>query len=182
MALKATVFRVDLQVNDLERHYYARHVLTVARHPSETDERMMVRLLAFALHADPSLAFTRGLSTEGEPDLWRHADDGTLQLWVEVGLPEPRRLRRACASAREVAVVAYGGHAADLWWRRHGAALGGLANLAVVNVPSAASRALAGLVRRSMPLVCTRDGATAWLGDEATTVEVVLGEWRAAAT
>ena len=119
MALKATIFRVELQVSDLDRHYYAAHELTVARHPSETDERMMVRLLAFALHADPALAFTRGLSSDDEPDLWRHADDGTLAQWLEVGLPEPKRLRRACGRAREVTVFAYGGHAAELWWSRH---------------------------------------------------------------
>ena len=178
MALKATIFRVALQVSDLGRHYYAQHALTVARHPSETDERMMVRLLAFALYADPSLAFTRGLSTDDEPDLWRHAEDGTLVQWLEIGLPEPRRLRRACSRAREVAVVTYGGRAADLWWSRHAGALGGLHNLAVVNVPQQASQALASLVRRSMTLDCTVDADSAWLGDGTTTVEVVLGGWR----
>jgi uncharacterized protein YaeQ len=178
MALKATIFRVGLQVSDIDRHYYATHDLTVARHPSETDERMMVRLLAFALHADPALAFTRGLSTGDEPDLWRHADDGTLAQWIEVGLPEPKRLRRACGRGREVAVFAYGGHAAELWWSRHADLLDGLANLSVVNVPQLASRELAGLVQRSMMLDCTVDAGSAWLGDGATTVEVALDEWK----
>ena len=178
MALKATIFRVELQVSDLDRHYYAAHELTIARHPSETDERMMVRLLAFALHADPALVFTRGLSSDDEPDLWRHADDGTLERWIEVGLPEPRRLRRACGRAREVAVIAYGGRGAGLWWSRHAGELGGLANLSVANVPQSASLALAGLVQRSMVLDCTIDTGSAWLGDGATTVEVALEAWK----
>ncbi len=179
MALKATIFRVELQVSDLGRHYYATHALTVARHPSETDERMMVRLLAFALHADPALQFTRGLSSDDEPDLWRHADDGTLAQWIEVGLPEPRRLRKACGRAREVAVVAYGGRAAELWWSRHAEALAGLANLAVIEVPQDATRVLAGLAQRSMALDCTVDADSVWLGDGATTVEVALRAWQA---
>ena len=94
MALKATVFKAALQVSDLDRHHYAAHALTLARHPSETDERMMVRLLAFALHADPALAFTRGLSSDDEPDLWRHADDGTLAHWIPAYTAGAARERR----------------------------------------------------------------------------------------
>ncbi|MDX1593963.1 MAG: YaeQ family protein [Gammaproteobacteria bacterium] len=174
MALKATIFKADLQVSDLDRHYYAHHALTVARHPSETDERMMVRLLAFALHADPALVFTRGLSTDDEPDLWRHADDGTLVSWIEVGLPDPKRLRRACGLAEAVTVVAYGGAAAERWWARHAGTLDGLGNLAVRRVPPSASRGLEALVRRSMRLDVTVDGGVAWVGDAETRVEVAV--------
>jgi uncharacterized protein YaeQ len=178
MALKATIFKAELQVSDLGRHYYARHALTVARHPSETDERMMVRLLAFALHADEALEFTRGLSTDDEPELWRHAADGSVGLWIELGLPESRRLRRACGRADEVVVVAYGGHAAELWWGRVADDLARFGNLTVVNVPEAASRALAARVRRNMQLTCTVDGATAWIDDGEVSVEVELQRWK----
>lgn len=115
MALKSTVFRAELQVSDLDRHYYAAHALTLARHPSETDERMMVRLLAFALFAGERLEFGRGLSTEDEPALWRKDLTGAVELWIEVGLPDERALRRACGRAERVAVLCYGGRGADLW-------------------------------------------------------------------
>jgi len=174
MALKATIFKVDIQVSDLNRHYYAGHVLTVARHPSETDERMMVRLLAFALYADEGLGFTRGLSSDDEPELWCHAPGGEITLWIELGLPDERRLRKACGRAEKVIAVSYGGHAAELWWGRVAAGLERLDNLTVVDVPEAASQALAAMVRRTMQLTCTVDGATAWLEDGSTSVEIDL--------
>ena len=123
MALKATIFKADLQIADMDRSYYADHSLTVARHPSETDERMMVRLLAFALHAGEALAFGKGLSTEDEPDLWLRDLTGVIDLWIDVGLPDEKRIRRACGRAEQVYVYSYGGHGADLWWKQTGADL-----------------------------------------------------------
>ena len=95
MALKSTVCKVVLSVADIDRGYYRDHELTIARHPSETDERMMVRLLAFALHADEALEFGRGLSTEDEPDVWRRDLTGVILQWIEVGLPDEREVRKA---------------------------------------------------------------------------------------
>ena len=113
MALKATIFKVTLSVADVGRGYYRDHDLTIARHPSETDERMMVRVLAFALHADDALAFGRGLSTDDEPDLVRCDLTGAIERWIDVGLPDERDIRKACGRAREVDVLAYGGRAVD---------------------------------------------------------------------
>jgi uncharacterized protein YaeQ len=118
MALKSTICKAELAVADIERGYYGNHAVTLARHPSETDERMMVRLLAFALHADDALAFGRGLSADGEPDLWQRDLTGTIEQWIDVGLPDEREVRKACGRAREVHVLAYGGRAVDLWWQR----------------------------------------------------------------
>lgn len=178
MALKATVFRAELQVSDLNRHHYAGYTLTLARHPSETDERMMLRLLAFALHADEGLAFTRGLSSTDEPDLWQHADDGRVRLWVELGQPDVRRLRQACGRAEQVVVLTAGGRASELWWRQVADEAARLRNLAVVCVPEAAVRELAGRVERSMHWTCTVDGATAWLDDGRGAVEIDLLAWQ----
>ena len=111
MALKATIFKADLSIADMDRNYYADHALTLARHPSETDERMMVRLAAFALNAHERLAFGGGISTEDEPALWRRDLTGAIEQWIDVGLPEARDLRRACGRASEVIVYAYGGRA-----------------------------------------------------------------------
>src|SRR5258705_10302215 len=115
MALKSTIFKAELSVADIDRGYYRDHVLTIARHPSETDERMMVRLLAFALHADERLAFGRGLSTEDEPDLWQRDLTGSIEKWIDVGLPDEREVRKACGRARAVYVLAYGGRAGGVW-------------------------------------------------------------------
>ncbi|HNQ57006.1 MAG: YaeQ family protein [Burkholderiales bacterium] len=172
MALKSTVFRAELQVSDLDRHYYAAHALTLARHPSETDERMMVRLLAFALFAGERLEFGRGLSTEDEPALWRKDLTGAVELWIEVGLPDERALRRACGRAERVAVLCYGGRGADLWWAQNRDRLERLRNLAVMLLPAPATQALAALASRSMSLQCTIQDGQAWLTEGERTVHV----------
>jgi uncharacterized protein YaeQ len=181
MALTATIFKAALQIADMDRNYYRDHAVTIARHPSETDERMMVRLLAFVRHADEALAFGRGLSTEDEPDLWLKDLTGAIELWVDVGLPDPKEVRRACGRAREVAVYAYGGRGADLWWTQNREALERSDNLTVWSVPQEASRALAGLARRSMQLQCTLQEGHIWIGDGASAVEIVLETWKEAA-
>src|SRR6516164_945881 len=109
MALKSTIFKATVQISDLDRHYYAEHALTIARHPSETDERMMVRLVAFVLNADERLEFGKGLSTDDEPDLWLRDLTGAVEAWIEVGLPDERRLRRASGRSEVVKLYAYGG-------------------------------------------------------------------------
>src|SRR5688572_33449862 len=101
MATGSTIYRADLSIADMDRNYYADHSLTVARHPSETEERLMVRLLAFAVFAAADLEFGRGLSTDDEPDLWRRDLTGLVELWIEVGLPEEKWLRKACGRARQ---------------------------------------------------------------------------------
>ena len=122
MALKATIFKAALQIADMDRGYYADHALTIARHPSETDERMMLRVLAFALHAGPGLEFGKGLSTDDEPDLWQRDLTGRIRLWVDVGLPDEKLVRRGCGRADEVVIYAYG-RGAELWWERSRSAL-----------------------------------------------------------
>ena len=102
MAIKATVFKAALQVADMDRHYYAEHALTLARHPSKIDERMMVRLLAFALYAVDALTFGKGISGDGEPDLWHKDLTGAIVRWIEVGLPDKRAIRKASGRAKGV--------------------------------------------------------------------------------
>ncbi len=163
MALKSTIFKIELQIADLDRNYYQNHTLTVARHPSETDERMMARVLAFALYADEALTFGKGLSSEDEPDLWRKDLTGAIDLWIEVGLPEEKRIRRACGRARQVVVLTYGGRVADMWWQQNKAALQRQDNLTVINLSAEESQALAALAARGMQLQCTLQEAELWL-------------------
>ncbi len=172
MALKATICKAELNISDLDRHYYAHHTLTLARHPSETDARMMVRLLAFACHADDRLTFTKGLCVNDEPALWRKSLTDEVELWIEVGQPEEKRLRQACGRARQVVVYAYGGRSIDLWWTQLRPAAQRLDNLTVVALPEGTETALAQLAQRAMALDCTLQEGQIWFGDGATTLTI----------
>ncbi len=166
MALKATIFKATLNVADMDRHYYAEHVLTLARHPSETDERMMARVLAFALNASDTLQFTRGLSTDDEPELWQKSLSDEIEMWIELGLPDESRLRKACNRARQVRVYAYGGRAVQLWWDKIRSKLSRFNNLEVFNLPAETSEALGALANRAMNLQCTIQEGQVGLGDD----------------
>lgn len=173
MALKATVVRAELQLSDLDRHHYATYPLTLAQHPSETDERLMVRLLAFALHADERLAFGRGLGTDEDPDLWRRDDSGQVECWIVLGQPDEARIRKACGRAMQVVVLNYGGRAAELWWERHGRTLARHANLTVLDLPAGQVQALAGLYARGLRLtVMIEDGEVRLLDEGGAEVLV----------
>lgn len=152
MSPKSTVVKVELQVSDMDRHYYAQHNLTMAQHPSETDIRLLVRLLAFALHADERLEFGRGLSDESEPDLWQRDYVGDILLWIDLGQPDESRIRKACARARKVAVVNYGGNAAEVWWSKNAAGLSRFENLTVLDLDPKAIDEMLAHVQRGMRL------------------------------
>lgn len=172
MALKATIFKADVQISDMDRHYYEAHALTIAKHPSETDERMMVRLFAFMLFADERLQFTKGLSADEEPELWKKSYSDEIELWVELGQPDERRIRKACGLAQQVVVMTYGGNAADVWWQQIEAKLNRFNNLRVINIPLEYSAPLQGLMKRNMQLQCTIDAGRAWLNEGDVVVEV----------
>lgn len=166
MALKATIFKASIQVSDIDRSYYQSHSLTLARHPSETDERMMVRLLAFARHANDALTFCKGLSDQDEPDLWQKDLTGAIDLWIEVGQPDERRLLKACGRAKQVCVYSYG-KSADVWWDQVGRKLMRTKNLTVIRLPAESTQALAKLAQRSMQLQCMiQDGQLMWTGEQ----------------
>ena len=150
MALNATTYKAELAISDMDRHYYATHALTLARHPSETEARLMVRLLAFALYADERLELGKGLSSEDEPDLWRKDLTGEILEWIELGQPDEQRIRKACGRARQVIVLNYGGRAADIWWDKNKALLARAKNLTVIDIPAPAVSALAALAGRTM--------------------------------
>ena len=170
MALKSTIFKAELQVSDLDRNHFATHSLTLARHPSETDERMMVRVLAFALNADEALEFGRCLSSEGEPDLVRRDLTGAIEQWIDVGLPDEREVRKAAGRAREVKVYLYGGRAASLWWNQNEAALARLENVSVVEFPASVTAPLASFAERGMRVDCTIQDGEIWIAANGETL------------
>ena len=166
MAPKATVYKVELQVSDMDRNYYAAHALTLAQHPSETDQRLMARLLAFALFADERLEFGRGLSTDEDPDLWRRSYTGEIEQWIDLGQPDEADIRKACGRAREVVIITYSGHGAEIWWNKNAAALARLKNLRVIDFDSQSVDATARLLQRTMRLTAMiQDGELQLISD-----------------
>jgi uncharacterized protein YaeQ len=169
MALTATIHKAELSISDMDRHYYATHALTLAQHPSETEQRLMARLLAFALYADERLEFGRGLSDTDEPALWRKAYTDEIELWIDVGLPDEARLRKACHQSREVVVLAYGGRAVDVWWEKNARLLARHDNLSVIAIDDDAMQALSALCQRSMRLQCLiQDGELQLIAGDVT--------------
>jgi uncharacterized protein YaeQ len=171
MALKATIYKADLQIADMDRNYYTTHSLTMARHPSETDERMMIRLLAFAIHADESLTFTKGLFDVDEPDLWQKDLTGAIQLWIEVGQPDEKRLMKACGRSEQVVVYSYSA-TSHIWYKQIANKLERAKNLTVINIPADGSERLQKLAQRNMQLQCTIQDGQIWITDGTDTIEL----------
>lgn len=176
MALKSTIYKAAVAVADMDRPLYADHSLTLALHPSETEERLMVRLLAFALQAGAgdaadNLQFTRGLSDADEPALWQRDLDGRLRHWIEIGQTDERRLTKACGRADQVTLYAYG-QSVPVWWSALQGKITRLRNLRVWQLPAAQTQELARLAARSMQLQVTVQDAHVWVGDAGSSVEI----------
>ncbi len=165
MAPNSTVYKAVLDVADLDRNYYASHALALACHPSETETRMMLALATFALNAHERLAFSRGLAETEEPDLWQKDLTGDLELWLELGHPDERRLARACGRSRAVRVYTYSA-SPELWWEPASRSLSRFRNLTVQAFDPAEAKALSGLVQRSMNLSATIQDGELWLRDD----------------
>ena len=171
MALKATIYKADLNISDMDRHYYQEHALTIARHPSETDERVMVRVLAFALHADPLLAYGKDLFDVEEPALWLKDLTGAIDLWIEVGQPDERRLMKASGRAERVVVYSYSA-TSHIWFKGLASKIERAGNISIVNIDSGSAAELQRMAQRSMGLQCTIQDGQVWLTDGANTVQV----------
>ncbi|MDG1312406.1 MAG: YaeQ family protein [Porticoccaceae bacterium] len=167
MALGATIFKAELNIVDMDRHYYQQHSLTLAQHPSETDERLMIRLLVFALHASDLLRFTKGLSTDDEPDLWQKSLSDEIELWVELGLPSEKRLKKACGRAQQVIVYTYGTGSAEQWWKEMQPQLARFKNLSVRHLDTDITKKLAKGMQRNLDIqVSIQDSEVTWDTDQ----------------
>ena len=174
MALKATIFKAVIQIADMNRNYYADHALTIARHPSETDRRMMLRVLAFCINANDAMAFSKGISTDDEPDLWQHELTGEINHWIELGLPDERRIRKACAVAKQVTIYTYNKRSFDVWWSQIESKLNRFNHLAMANISDDELLSLAALAQRSMQLQCTIQDGDIWLSDSEQSAHIAL--------
>jgi uncharacterized protein YaeQ len=178
MSQKATIYKVDLSVSDMDRHYYETHKLTVAKHPSETEERLMVRILAFALNAHEQLELTKGLSTDDEPDIWQKSLSGELELWVALGLPSEKVVRQSCSKASKVIVYSYGGRTAEMWWEKIKNNTTRFDNLQVINFSEKDTSDLGGLARRSMNLQVNIQDADVMVSVDQSIVYVTPVKWK----
>jgi uncharacterized protein YaeQ len=180
MAQKATIYKVELSVSDMDRHYYETHKLTVAKHPSETDERLMVRILAFALNAHEQLEMTKGLSTDDEPDIWQKSLSGELELWVALGLPSEKVVRQSCGKADAVVIYCYGGRTAEVWWDKIKNSTTRFNNLQVVNLSENETSELANLADRSMKLQVNIQDSEVMVSVDDRIVYVNPVKWKSA--
>lgn len=181
MALTATVRKADLQISDIDRGYYASHSLTLAQHPSETDERLMARLLAFVMFADDRLEFGRGLSSDDEPDLWRRDYTGDIELWIDLGQPDESRIRKACNRSAQVVIINHGGNASDVWWKKNARALARYDNLRVIDIAADEVAALGNLIQRSMRFdVLVQDGEIQFIANDGGGTALIPAERTAA--
>lgn len=176
MALKATIYKAQLQLADMDRNVYGDHGVTIARHPSETDERMMVRLLAFALQAPAdndhgALDFAKDLWDTDEPALWQKDLTGQIVQWIDVGQPDDKRIMKASPRAERVAVYSYSS-STPIWWSGVDTKITRARNVQVWQIAADASQALAALAQRTMQLQVTVQDGTVWVGDGARSVEI----------
>ena len=181
MALSATIYKAEINIADNDRSYYGSHAVTVARHPSETEERLMIRILAYALYenGDEMLAFTRGLSEADEPDLWRKDLTGQIQLWIETGMPDERRLQKAAGRSDEVVVLAYGRNV-NIWWQGIAQKLSRFNRLTVYQLDVQGTQDLAALAQRTMDLHLNIQDGHIWVSSETGEANLQLHVLKAA--
>jgi len=178
MALKSTIFKAELQIVDMDRDYYQNHALTLARHPSETDERMMVRLFVFALHAHSELVFTKGLSSDDEPALWQKSLSNEIQIWIDLGQPDEKRIRKACGRANQVFIYTYQHRNAQVWWNQIADKLSRFENLSVININENGVSTLTKRVQRNMQLQILIQDGLCWLTNNEQTQPIDLTKWK----
>ncbi len=112
----------------------------------------MVRLVLFAMHAQEDLTFTKGLSDVDEPDIWIKDLTGQIQLWLEVGQPDEKRILKAASRSEKVVICAYSGQASKVWWSGIKNKIARAKNLQVICLPQPITKILASWVERGMQL------------------------------
>lgn len=171
MAISATINKVSLNIADMDRHYYQNHDLTVAQHPSENNFRFMMRLVAFMVNASESLSFTKGIASDDEPDLWQKALTDEIELWIDLGQPDEKRIRKACGRAKQVIIYTYHERKAKVWWQQQQQKLQRFSNLSVFHINA---EGLDSMAQRSMQLQCNIQDGELYLNDDNSNFTITL--------
>jgi uncharacterized protein YaeQ len=174
VALKATIFKANLSVANMNIHHYCDYNLTMARHPSENSQRMMYRLVAYALLSQENPEFTKGLSTDSEPELWCHNYGGEIEHWVELGQPDEKRIRQACGKAKKVSIFTYQENTADSWLQSIESKIWRFEHLNITHLSKLDGDQFEDLVERSMNLSCNIQDNEAWISSEKANVGVSI--------
>jgi uncharacterized protein YaeQ len=175
MATKATIYKALLNIANMDSHYYAEHNLTMAQHPSETDLRLMVRLVAFILNANEDLEFCKGISQDDEPDLWQKSLGGDIELWIDLGQPDEKRIKKACGRSEKVIIYTYQEGMATSWWKQIETSLTRFSNLKVVHLDIDGDIEL--LAKRAMSLQANISDNELTLIDEEHSVVIREKNW-----
>ena len=171
MAISSIINKIFLNIADMDRHYYQDHQLTIAQHPSETNFRFMMRLIAFMANANERLCFTKGLSSNDEPDLWEKALTGDIELWIDLGQPDEKRVRKACGRAKQVIIYTYNERKAKVWWQQQQAKYQRFSNLSVFHINA---QGIESMVNRSMQLQCNIQDGEIYLNDNNSNCTIIL--------
>ncbi|NRA24584.1 MAG: YaeQ family protein [Oleispira sp.] len=177
MAIKATVIKLDLTISDMDRDYYQQHTLTMAQHPSETEQRLILRTIAFTLFAREDLQFTKGLSEDSEPDLWQKNLIDDIELWIELGQPDEKRIRKACHKAKQAVILSYGDNAGDMWWKAVEGKAKSFKNLSVYHISTEQYNSLSQLMQRHLVLNASIQDAELWLSDDKYSLHITPKQW-----
>ncbi|MDD2829687.1 MAG: YaeQ family protein [Sulfuricurvum sp.] len=151
MAAGSTIYKAQLSIADMDRNYYETHEITIAQHPSETDERLMIRLVAFALNASDRLVITKGIGGDDEPELWEKNYGGEVELWIDLAQVDEKRLRKACGRSERVIVYTYNLKSASAWWKQNGTTFSRFKNLSVIHLTT---EGIETLCERTMRIQC----------------------------
>ena len=177
MAANSTIYKAALNIADMDNHYYAEHSLTLAKHPSENDLRLMVRLLAFIFNPDENLIFGEGIAEEDEADLWQKELNGDISLWIFLGQPDEKRIRKACGKSDKVIIYTYQEGPALAWWKQAEKTLNRFKNLSVINLKIEGD--IEALSNRSMALQCNISDQELSLITDENSVTVTEEIWKA---
>ena len=177
MAIKATVIKLDLTISDMDRDYYQQHTLTMAQHPSETEQRLILRTIAFTLFAHEDLQFTKGLSEDSEPDLWQKNLIDDIELWIDLGQPDEKRIRKSCHKAKKVIILSYGDNAAGMWWKNVERKAKTFKNLSVFHISTEQYNSLSQLMQRHLVLNASIQDSELWLSDDNHSLHITPQQW-----
>lgn len=177
MAIKSTIYKLKLDISNLDRHYYHIHDLTIACHPSETEQRMMIRVIAFALYANERLSFTKGLCANDEPELWDKNLTDDIELWISLGQVDKKQIKKALGRSKQVVIFTYAGQKSLTWWKQSQSKFESLSNIAIINIKTEEVNMLKKLVSRNMDLQCTIQDGLIWLSNSSETIAIEPETW-----
>lgn len=177
MAIKATIYKAKIEISNCDQNYFNNHDLTISCHPSETQQRMMVRILAFALYASSSLSFTKGLCADDEPELWDKNLCGEIEQWISLGQVDEKQVRKSLGRSKQVVIFTHAGNKSITWWKKNQSAFEQLDNLQIIHIKPEDVNAMQALVARNMNLQYTIQDGIVWLSNAQDTIMIEPEIW-----